>query len=160
MNINITHALDAIETIFQSMNWTCERQANPNGVFTGCKLDKENNAHIVIMPDDLGTSLLLGCAYHFTVPKGQLGKIRRFLQKEALEINGLAIQFDPKHGVRVSGRCWLPQFDLSQEDLTSLITPYFRHLMFTCTQLLYPALIKLLRHQERIKPQDDFHLPS
>jgi hypothetical protein len=31
--------------------------------------------------------------------------------------------------------------------------------MGTCTHL-YPELIKLLRHQERIKPQDDFHLPS
>ena len=154
-----TQALDAVETIFKSMDWSYERKSNPNGIFTGFKLDKKNNVHIVIMPDDKGNSLLLGCAYHFTTPKGQLGKFRRFFQKEALNINDLSIQYEPARGVRLSGRCWLPQFDVYPEDLVSLIEPYFKSLMGTCTHL-YPELIKLLRHQERIKPQDDFHLPS
>ena len=154
-----TQALDAVESIFKTMDWSYERKCNPNGVFTGFKLDKKNNAHIVIMPDDQGTSLLMGCSYHFPAPKGQLGKIRRFLQKESFDINGLTIQFDPARGVRLSTRCWLPQFDLSPEDLVALIEPYFRAMMHTVTHL-YPELIKFLRHQERIKPQDDFHLPS
>jgi hypothetical protein len=159
MNQNSTQALDAIESIFKTMDWSYERKSNPNGVFTGFKLDKKNNAHIVIMPDDNGTSLLMGCSYHFTVPKGQLAKIRRFFQKESFDINGLTIQFDPARGVRLSTRCWLPTLDLSPEDLVALIEPYFRAMMHTVTSL-YPELIKLLRHQERIKPQDDFHLPS
>ena len=152
-------ALDSVESIFKTIGWSYERKSNPNGVFSGFNLDKQNKAHIVIMPDDSGYSLLMGCAYHFTPPKGQLGKIRRLFQKEALNINDLSIQFEPRRGVRLSGRCWLPKLDLSQEDLANVIHPYFNSLIVTCTRL-YPELIKLLRHYERIKPQDDFHLPA
>ena len=113
-----TQALDAVETIFKSMDWSTNANPTPR-VFTGFKLDKQNNIHIVIMPDDKGNSLLLGCAYHFTTPKGQLGKFRRFFQKEALNINDLSIQFEPARGVRISGRCWLPRFDVYPEDLVS-----------------------------------------
>ncbi len=152
-------ALDALALVFQSLGWSFDRREKPVGIFSGFKLDKENNAVLVLMPDDRGESLLLGCSLPFTPPKGSVSKIHKFLRVETSAFHGLSVEFDPSHGVRLTARCWLPGLDLSAEGLRPVVEPYLRYLLRAATQL-YPELIKFLRHQERLRPTDDFHLPS
>jgi len=159
MQTSPSTALDALALVFQSLGWSFERRPQPAGIFSGFKLDKENNATLVLMPDDKGESLLLGCSLPFDPPKPSLAKIRRFLRVETAVFHGLSVEFDPAHGVRLTTRCWLPGLDLTPEGLRPIIEPYLRYLLRAATQL-FPLLIKFLRHQDRLHPSDDFHLPS
>ena len=152
-------ALDALALVFQSLNWKFDRLPNPERICSGFKLDKKNNAHLVLMSDDRGESLLLGCSFHFDVPRGSLPKLRRFIRKETAAFHGISSELDPTFGVRLTVRCWLPALDLPAESLRQIVEPPFRYLVRASTQL-YPDLLKFLRHQERLRPSDDFHLPS
>jgi len=152
-------ALAAVESVFQSLEWSYERKDKPQGIFSGFRLDKANNANLVIMPDNEGQSLFLGCSLHFTPPKGSVGRFRRLFQEAALDIHGISIEFEPKRGVRLTSRYWLPPLDLPVPDVRSLLEPYLKALLRTCTDL-YPKVLKLLREQDRLHPSDDFHLPS
>ena len=152
-------ALDALVLVFQTLDWKFERKQTPQGIFSGFRLDKENNANLVLMPDDKGESLLLGCSLHFEVPRGSLPKLRRFIRQETAAFHGISFELDPTFGVRLTVRCWLPALDLPAESLRPIVEPPFRYLVRASTQL-YPDLLKFLRHQERLRPSDDFHLPS
>ena len=152
-------ALDAVELLFKSLEWDYERKEKPVGIFSGSRLDKGNNANLVIMPDNEGQSLFLGCSLHFTPPKGSVGRFRRLFQEEGLDIHGISIEFEPKRGVRLTSRYWLPTLDLPAPEVRSLLEPYLKELLRTCTHL-YPKVLKLLREQTRLTPPDDFHLPA
>ena len=152
-------ALAAVESVFQSLEWSYERKEEPQGIFSGFRLDKSNNANLVIMPDNEGRSLFLGCSLHFTPPEGSLGRFCRLFRKEALDIHGISIEYEPKRGVRLTSRYWLPPIELQVSDVRSLLEPYLKELLRTCTDL-YPKVLKLLREQTRVTPSDDFHLPA
>ena len=152
-------ALDALALVFQSLNWKFDRLPNPERICSGFKLDKKNNAHLVLMSDDRGESLLLGCSLHFTPPRGSIAKIRKFLRAETAAFHGLSVEFDPAQGIRLSARCWLPDVDLPLDTLRPVFEPSL-HYLLRASNTLYPALLKFLRHQERLCRSDDFHLPS
>ena len=152
-------ALDAFALVFQSLDWKFDRLQTPERICSGFKLDKKNHAHLLLMPDDKGESLLLGCSLRFNPPRGSIAKIRKFLRAETAAFHGLSVEFDPAHGIRLTARCWLPDLDLPLDALRPIFEPSLHYLLRASNQL-YPGLLKFLHHQERLRPSDDFHLPS
>jgi len=154
-----TQALDAIESIFQSLGWEIEIKSDPPAILTGFHIDKTHDAIVVIALDDERKSIILGCSYRFQSPKDQRGRIRRFLFEQSQNLYGTTIHFSPTQGVNINTRCWLPDVPLAPDDFRAVVEPYLKEVLKTATNL-FPDLIRFLRQQDRIRPRDDFHLPS
>ena len=159
MKITPDQALESVQSILKSLDWEYELRTDPPSILTGFQLDKSHSAIVAIAFDDRRRSIILGCSYRFQAPKHQRARIRRFLFQEAEHLYGTNIQFNTSQGVHINTRCWFPELPLSPEELQANMEPNLKFVLRTATRL-FPALIRFLREQERLRPQDGFYLPS
>lgn len=159
MQITPDQALESVQSIFQSLGWEIELKSDPPAILTGFHIDKTHDAIVVIALDDERKSIILGCSYRFQSSKEQRGRIRRFLFEQSQNLYGTTIHFSPTQGVNINTRCWLPDLPLASDDLRAVVEPYLKSVLKTAT-CIFPALIRFLREQERLRPQDGFYLPS
>jgi hypothetical protein len=159
MQITPDQALESVQSIFKSLDWEIELRNDPPAILTGFHIDKTRDAIVAIALDDERRSIILGCSYRFQTPKDQRGKIRRFLFEESQNLYGTNIHFSSSQGVNINTRCWLPDLPLASDDLRAVVEPYLKSVLKIAT-CIFPALIRFLREQERLRPQDGFYLPS
>jgi len=159
MKITPDQALESVQSVFKSLDWEIEVRTDPPAVLTGFHIDKTRDAIVVIALDDERRSIILGCSFRFQSPKDQRGRIRRFLFEQSQNLYGTTIHFSPSQGVNINTRCWLPNVSLAPDDFRAVVEPYLKEVLKTATRI-FPALIRFLREQERLRPQDGFYLPS
>jgi hypothetical protein len=84
-----------------------------------------------------------------------------FIQESPVMVPPIVLQKTGKNlqGVNINTRCWLPDLPLASDDLRAVVEPYLKSVLKTAT-CIFPALIRFLREQERLRPQDGFYLPS
>jgi len=159
MKITPDQCFECLGTIFKPLNWDVEYKNKPKAILGGFQIDQTHNAQIAIAMDDERDSVIFGSTYLFQPPKSLCNKIRHFLIEEAVILYGTNIQFNPKEGVHINNRCWLPDLPLNSEELRALMEPYLKAILRTANYL-FPRLIEFLNKQEVLRRGDNFHLPN
>jgi len=159
MKITPHQAIESVQLIFKSLGWEFELRTDPPAILTGFHIDKTHHAVVAIALDDQHHSIILGCSYRFSSPKDQRGRIRRFLFEQSQNLYGTSIHYNSSKGVQINTQCWLPDLPLGPEELKAIVEPSLKSVLKTAT-CLFPAIIRFLRQQDRLRPQDGFYLPS
>ena len=163
-------AFTALENILHGMEWTFHRHQNPAGISTAYIVPAGTPVEIRTVADSIGRSLFLASHLPLEIARPRLTSFRRILERQALALNGLTLQFRPKLGVRLVSRFWIPAEELPPERIEPWLKPCFQDLL-SQTNSLFPGLLKdaLARPKPKVKssplpprlrPSDDFYLPS
>jgi len=163
-------ALDAHETILQSMEWTYQRAKNHPGIGTAFILPSGTPVELQTHADAKDTSLLLTSILPFRSTGPSLLRLRRRLENQSANLFGISLQFRPRHGIRLVSRFWVPAQDHTPEEIVPWLKPVFEDLLAHTTRLFSEIVqlgftIPAPKPEKpvpppRLRPSDDFHLPS
>ena len=163
-------ALGAYETILKSMDWTYRRSESRPGIGTAFILPSGTPVELQATADAKDTSLLLTSILPFRSTGPSLPRLRRRLENQSASFSGISLQFRPRHGIRLVSRFWIPALDLTAEEILPWLKPVFQDFLNHTTRLFSEIVqlgftIPAPKPEKpvpppRLRPSDDFHLPS